>query len=282
VSAAIVANVRKLNSSVAPTAWFIAEDHFTDEAYRSICPDDRFPVASTIEVWLLLLSMARTEEPMRVGDLAKAIGEAVIQKSFLAVSAGYSVSELIEITEVLRRPDNDDEQALTEAFRTDFLALAKLSSPDVPSELLRRRANRRDWQVQRREQHVNARAQEMDERIQEAERRAEDLLAANLHLQAEKARMKRTLWLAAALAALAAAVGGAAAVGAGVWLVIGGGVLLAASAGGGDHAVHDRDRDHILVAATGRDNLMGAITPRDCHDSDRCSPWWLRQFLVMM
>ncbi len=210
-----------------PTAWFIAEDRFTDQAYRSICPDDKFPVASTIEVWLLLLSMARTDEPWRAGDLAEAIGEAVIQKSFLAVSAGYNVSELIEITEVLRRHD-DDEQALAEEFRTDFLALAKLTSPDVPSELLRRRANRRDWQVQRREQHVNARAQDMDDRLHEAEKRAEDLHAANVHLQADRARTQRTLQLVVALVSLASTVAAAAASGARVWLVVGGGVLVAA------------------------------------------------------
>lgn len=221
VSAATVAKVRTVNSSQAPTAWFIAEDHFTDEAYRLICPNDKFPVASTIEVWLLLLSMARTDQPRRAGELAEAIGEAVIQKSFLAVSAGYSVSELIEITEVLTRNDDDDEQALAEAFRTDFLALAKLSSPDVSSELLRRRANRRDWQAQRREQYVNARAQEMDERVQESQRRFEDLHAANV-------RLRRTLWLVVALVALTSSVAAAGLAGAGVWLITGGAVLVAA------------------------------------------------------
>lgn len=228
VSATIVAKARELNRSLAPTAWFIAEDRFTDEAYRSIWPEDKFPVASSMEVWLLLLSMARADDPGRAGDLAETISDAVIQKSFLAVSAGYSASELIKITEVLNTAPTADPEGLAEAVQTDYLALARLSSPDVPAELLRKRALRRDWQVQRREQQVNAMTQDMDDRMQEAAKRAEDLQAANVNLQADKVRMLRTLWLVIALFIMASMVGVAAALGAHIWLVAGGAVLCVA------------------------------------------------------
>lgn len=210
VSAAIVAKARKLNSSLAPTAWFIAEDRFTDEAYRSIWPEDKFPVASTIEVWLLLLSVARADDPIRADDLATTIGAAVIQKSFLAVSAGYSVSELIKIIELLNTTSSADAETLAEEVRTDYLTLARLSAPDVPAELLRRRALRRDWQVQRREQQVNARTKDIDDRNQ---------LAENLKA------MRRTFWLVVALFIMASVVGGAAGLGTHLWLVVVGAVL---------------------------------------------------------
>ncbi len=235
VSAAIVAKARNLNFSLAPTAWFIAEDRFTDEAYHSIWPKDKFPVASTIEVWLLLLSRARADDPGRAGNLAGTIGDAVIQKSFLAVSAGYSVSELIKITDILNTAPSADAESLGEDVRTDYLALARLSGPDVPAELLRRRALRRDWQVQRRERQVNEMTQDMDDRIQEAEKLAENLKTANVNLktanvnlQAANVRMQRTFWLVIALFLMASMVGGAAALGAHLWLVVGGAVLCVA------------------------------------------------------
>src|SRR5271169_396565 len=93
VSAAIVAKARKLNSSLAPTAWFIAEDWFTNAAYISVFPGDKFPVASSMEVWLLLLSRSRIGDPAQAGDLAETVGDAVIQRSFLTVSAGFGVDE---------------------------------------------------------------------------------------------------------------------------------------------------------------------------------------------
>lgn len=221
VSAAIVAKARKLNSPLAPTAWFIAEDWFTNEAYRSILPEEKFPIASTTEVWLLLLSMAKADDPEQVGRLSGPISDAVIQRGFLAVSAGYSVSELIEITELLNTASSADTETLAEAVRTDYLALARLSSPDVAAELLRRRALRRDWQVQRREQQVKAMAGEINHRVQQAEELAENLKTAN-------ARMRRTFWLVIALFLMASVVGGAAGLGAHLWLVAGGAVLCVA------------------------------------------------------
>ncbi len=228
VSAAIVAKARKLNSSLAPTAWFIAEDRFTDEAYRAIWPEDKFPVASSMEVWLLLLSMARADDPGRAGNLAGTISDAVIQKSFLAVSAGYSVSELIEITELLNTASSADPGTLAEAVRTDYLALARFSSPDVPAELLRRRALRRDWQVERREQQVDAMTQDIDDRVQQAEKLAENLKTVNGNLHAANVRMQRTFWLVIALFLMASMVGGAAGLGAHLWLVVGGAMLCVA------------------------------------------------------
>lgn len=218
VSAAIVAKARALNSSLAPTAWFIAQDRFTDEAYRIVWPGDHFPVGSSIEEWLLLLSMTKAEEPERTGSLAEAIGEAVIQKSFFAVSAGYTVSELFEISDLLNRGSSDDSEELAADVRTDILTLAKFSSTDIPAELLRRRAIRRDWQAERREQEVTARTQEMNDRVQKAEARVQDLQTKNM-------RMRRTVWLITVLFIMASMVGAAAALGAHIWLVTGGAVL---------------------------------------------------------
>jgi hypothetical protein len=218
VSAAIVAKARALNSSLPPTAWFIAEDRFTDEAYRGVWPDDNFPVASSIEEWLLLLSMTKTDELEEAGNVAETISNAVIQKSFFSVSAGYSAGELFEIGDLLKRGSDEDREALAADVRTDIVALAKLSSTDVPAELLRRRAIRRDWQVQRREREVNARTEEMDNRVQKAEERVKNLQTQNI-------RMRRTAWLLIALFIMASMVGAAAALGAHIWLVVGGAIL---------------------------------------------------------
>lgn len=218
VSATVVAKARSLNSSLAPSAWFIAEDRFTDEAYHTVWPDDRFPVASSLEVWLLLLSTAKADEPKQAGHLAETIGDAVIQKSFLTVSAGYSVSELLDIGDLLKNGSSGDPEELAADVRTDILALAKMSSPHVPAELLRRRALRRSLLVEQREQQVDAMTQEMGDRVQEAEAQVKNLQAANV-------RMRRSTWLLIVLVIMASMVGAAAALGAHLWLVVGGAVL---------------------------------------------------------
>jgi hypothetical protein len=264
VSAATVARVRALNSSHAPTAWFIAEDRFTDEAYRAVWPEDKFPVASSIEVWLLLMSTARADEPQQAGSLAETIGEAVIQKSFLAVSAGYSVSELIEISDLLNTGSHDPEDLAVEV-QTDILALAKYSSPDVPAELLRRRAIRRDWQVQRREHQVNAMTQEMDDRVHQAEKLAKSLQTENVNLQAANIRIRRKIWLVITLFIIASMVGTAAALGAHLWLVVGGAILWVAVGSEGFRWSYQQDVRPLLfiigIIATISWVVLGGVIP---------------------
>jgi hypothetical protein len=190
-----------------------------------------------MESWLLLLSRARIGDPARAGDLAETVGDAVIQRSFLTVSAGYSVDELIEITEILSSTASADAETLAEEVRTDYLELAKFSGTNVASELLRQRAHRRDRQVRRKEEQVNAMTQDMEERIQQAKKLAENLEKVNGDLRADKeslqaanVRMQHTFWLVIALFIVASAVGGADGLGANRW-VVAGGVLLCAGVG---------------------------------------------------
>lgn len=258
VSAAIVAKARSLNSSLAPSAWFIAEDRFTDEAYHTVWPDDRFPVASSLEVWLLLLSTAKADEPEQAGRLAETIGDAVIQKSFLTVSAGYSISELFEISDLLKNGSSSDSEDLAADVRTDILVLAEMSSSDVPAELLRRRARRRSLLVQQREQQVDAMTQEMGDRVQEAEKQVQNLQAANV-------RMRRTTWLLIVFVIMASMVGAAAALSAHLWLVVGGAVLCIAVGSEGyrwSYQPDVRPRLFIIgIVATVSWVILGGVIP---------------------
>src|SRR5258707_12650273 len=155
-SAAVVAARRERNDGPVPRAWFIAQDRLTNKAYGVIRPDDRFPVSSTVEAWLLLLSVARRDDPAWTRNIAEIVGDVVIFNSFLAVSTSYGVDELTEIAELLQTAPSKDAEELAETVRADYLALAASEGTDLPAELLRRRAMRRDRQVQRKAEQVEA------------------------------------------------------------------------------------------------------------------------------
>jgi hypothetical protein len=175
-SAALVAEERERNTPPIPQAWFIAKDQLTNKAYAAVRTNDRFPVASTVEAWLILLSATHTYDPAKARNLAEIVSDSVILNSFLAVSTGYGLDELIEISALLSQEPASDPDELAEVVRADFLALANSTGNDVAAELLRRRDIRRDRQVRRMAAQVDKEKQELDLRHSEGEQ-AERLIA---------------------------------------------------------------------------------------------------------
>lgn len=147
VSAALVAEARQRDPAPLPRSWFIAQDKLTNRAYEVIRPDDRFPVAATVEAWLLLLSSTKPRDSVEVCDLANLVGESVVLNSFLGISAGFGIADAEEIVELLTRESGDSPEDLTEDLRTDFLAQAFSNTADGPAKLLRHRALRRERRV---------------------------------------------------------------------------------------------------------------------------------------
>jgi hypothetical protein len=147
VSAALVAEARYRDPAPVPRSWFIAQDRLTNKAYAAVQPDDRFPVAATVEAWLLLLSSTRPRDSAEVCDLAKLVGESVVLNSFLAISAGFGIADAEEIVELLTQESSEDPEDLAEDLRTDFLAQAYSDTADGPAKLLRHRALRRERRV---------------------------------------------------------------------------------------------------------------------------------------
>ena len=144
VSAALVAQARKRDPAPVPRSWFIAEDRLTNKAYAAIQPHDLFPVAATVETWLLLLSSTRSRDPAEVCNLANLVGGSVVLSNFLAISAGFGIVDAEEIIELLTRESGDSAEDLAEDLRTDFLAQAYSDTADGPAKLLRHRALRRE------------------------------------------------------------------------------------------------------------------------------------------
>jgi len=234
-SAAIVAKARERDEASIPHAWFIAEDRLTNQAYEAVRTQDEFPVAASVEAWLLMASATRTDDPDHARNLAEIVGESAILNSFLAVSASYGVEELVEIADVLKKASNMSPEELAEAVRTDLVAYAESQSPNMPAELLRRRAHRREALVQRREEMVRAAEQDRDARAQaEEQRRREELdrikelEESKRCLEASNRRLRRMVWLAVALFAMAVPVAIAAVLGAPRWWWIGGAAIWAA------------------------------------------------------
>jgi hypothetical protein len=174
------------------------------------------------------------------------------------VSAGYSISELFEISDLLKNGSSSDSEDLAADVRTDILVLAEMSSSDVPAELLRRRARRRSLLVQQREQQVDAMTQEMGDRVQEAEKQVQNLQAANV-------RMRRTTWLLIVFVIMASMVGAAAALSAHLWLVVGGAVLCIAVGSEGyrwSYQPDVRPRLFIIgIVATVSWVILGGVIP---------------------
>ena len=147
---ALIARTRDLDPSVVPRAWVVTQDGRIDMAYAVIRPRDRFPVTLTIEAWMRLLSTACRHSATQVEDLTEIAEDHAFQNAFLAVSAGYGFEELIEIREAFRDTPTADPDTLIELLQIDYLALLRGTAPEYPVELLRRRAIRRDRQVQRK------------------------------------------------------------------------------------------------------------------------------------
>lgn len=215
-SAALVAEERARNTAPIPQAWFIAKDQLTNKAYAAIRTKDRFPVASTMEAWLILLS---AYDPARTRNLAEIVSDSVILNSFLAVSTGYGLDELMEISALLCQEPASDPDELAEIVGADFLALANSNGRDIAAELLRRRAIRRDKQVQRMAMQVDEAKRKLDLRHAEREQ-AERLRTENDRLRAENQRLRRGSCLSTSLAALATGIVISAWVGVPIWTVI--------------------------------------------------------------
>ncbi len=130
VSAAIVGLARQQRSAPVPRSWFIAQDQLTNKAYAAIRPNDIFPIASTVEAWLLLLSATRPHDPDEVCNLAGIVSESVVFNGFLSVIAGFGIENLGEMLKLLTQESSEDPEELAEQLSTDFLSQASSDSAE--------------------------------------------------------------------------------------------------------------------------------------------------------
>ena len=219
-SAALVAVAREQHPAPVPLSWFIAQDRLTNRAYALVRPADRFPVSSTVESWLLLLSATRPYDPAHARNLAEILGQSVILNSFLAVSAGYTVGDLEEIIELLTQQNSADPDELAEQLRTDFLAQANLDSADGPAKLLRHRALRRECRAQSKYDQAAAAEERTAERESERHQRAAEREELN-RLQLTSQRWRRGCGLLGSLALIGLGIVLSAFMGVPLWVVIG-------------------------------------------------------------
>jgi hypothetical protein len=212
-SAALVAEARRRNKAPIPQAWFIAQDQLTNKAYGAVQSGDRFPIASTAESWLILLSATRAYDPAKARDLAEIVGDSVILNSFIVVSAGYGIEELLEISDLLSNGPAADPDDLAEVIRV----LAESVGKDTAAELLRRRAIRRDRQAWR----IATEVEETRKGVGAAAGLVDRLKADNDRLMARIQRLHRAFWLSAAEVVIAIGIVISALAGVPVWVVIG-------------------------------------------------------------
>jgi hypothetical protein len=171
-SAALVAEAREREPAPIPRSWFIAQDRLTNRAYRAVRPDT-FPLAATVETWLLMMAVTKTQNPDEACNLAEVVGEAVILNSFLAVSAGYTVDDLVDLADVLSVDATTDADELADQFKTEFFAQAACETGDFSAALAQHRARRRNRQVARKLEQVNARESELQALVADAELRGQ-------------------------------------------------------------------------------------------------------------
>jgi hypothetical protein len=219
-SAALVAQARARSKAPVPQAWFIAQDQLTNKAYGAVQSRDRFPIASTVETWLILLSVTRAYDPVKARDLAEIVGDSVILNSFIVVSAGYGIEELLEISQLLNKAPASDPDDLAETIRADYLKLAESAGKDAAAELLRRRAIRRDRQAWRIAEQMDEARQETDRWRTTAEQ-ADHIMTDNERLKADNRRLRCILGLSATEVVIAIGIVISMLAGAPVWVVIG-------------------------------------------------------------
>ena len=171
-SAALVAEAREREPAPIPRSWFIAQDRLTNRAYQAV-RHDPFPLAATVETWLLMMAVTKTQNPDEACDLAELVGEAVILNSFLAVSAGYTVDDLVDLADVLNADATTDADELADQFKTEFFAQAACETGDFSAALAQHRARRRNRQVARKLEQVNARESELQALVADAELRGQ-------------------------------------------------------------------------------------------------------------
>lgn len=171
-SAALVAEAREREPAPIPRSWFIAQDRLTNRAYRGV-RRDTFPLTATVETWLLMMSVTKTQNPDEACNLAELVGEAVILNSFLAVSAGFTVDDLVDLADVLNADETADAEGLADQFKAEFFAQAAYETGDFSAALAQHRARRRNRQVARKLEQVNARESELQALVADAELRGQ-------------------------------------------------------------------------------------------------------------
>jgi hypothetical protein len=133
----------------------------------------------------------------------------------------------MEISALLSQEPASDPDELAEVVRSDYLALASSTGNDVAAELLRRRAIRRDRQVQRMAIQVDEAKRKLALRGAGVEQ-ADRLKTENDRLRAENRRLRREFCLSASLAVLAIGIVISARMGIPIWIAIGAAVGWAA------------------------------------------------------
>jgi DNA-binding HxlR family transcriptional regulator len=217
-SAALVAEAREGGDAAIPRAWFIAQDQLTNKVYATLRPGDRFPLSSTVEAWMILLSAVQTDHGAKDRDLAEILSDSLILNNFISASACYGAEELREIADVLNKAPGSDPDELADLLRADYLALA--DGKDLPAALARRQALHRSRRAWRMEQQA-----EEDRKTTDSERRAragesDQLRKEYARLKVQNRHLRRLYCLSLALAVIGAGVAISALAGAPVWVVI--------------------------------------------------------------
>ncbi len=181
-SAAQVAALRRQRRGPAvPSAWFLAKDRATGDAYRSASPEDEYPVAVSPAAWLLYLQSWRPAGSEGRQQLAEAVGSAVILEAFLSVAAGYTLDDLLRVSDLLHAAELSEED-LKDAVRASFLDLQGDATEQAKVEAFAvRRVQRRDRRatdaLAMAEQRSRDRIAQAEADVAAAERREEEAAA---------------------------------------------------------------------------------------------------------
>lgn len=198
-SAALVAVWRERHPSPIPLGWFIAQERLTSRAYRAVRSDDTFPLAMSADQALLVLSAARIERPEERRRLVEIVGDSMILNSFFSVATGYSPEDMLAIADLVSADSGSAPEELIKVLRADYVALASKSS-DPPSELLRRRAHRRNVQSKRHEDALVRERQSVEQRVAEAEKRGRTARDSEMKILRDRnTRLRRGIVLIVAL-----------------------------------------------------------------------------------
>jgi DNA-binding HxlR family transcriptional regulator len=218
-SAALVAEARDGGEAPIPNAWLIAQDQLTNKAYATIRPSDHFPLSSTVEAWIILLSAVQPDNGAKDRGLAEILSDSVILNNFISVSACFGPEELREIADVLNKAPGTDPDELAGLVRADYIALA--DGKDLAAALARRQAVRRNRRAWRMAEQAEETRKETDNERRARAREVDQLRKEfGLLLKAQNRQWRRLYCLSLALAAIAFGIAFSALAGAPFWVVV--------------------------------------------------------------
>ncbi|UUW91758.1 hypothetical protein [Pimelobacter simplex] len=122
ISAAVVRDKRlRAAESLVPSAWFVASDRSSEEAYRNIV-DDPFPLGIRASTWLLHYAAFDGRASLEGrATFADRLSEDLILGAFLSVAATYTNDEMLELGDLLSEGDQLDRADVQQFLADGFL-----------------------------------------------------------------------------------------------------------------------------------------------------------------